>query len=269
MFERAASLLPPGSVLASYNGRSFDAPLVNARARLSGRPDPLAPHRHVDLLYPVRRAFSGIWPDCKLSSVESRLLRFERADDLPGAMAPQAWVDWLVSAKPTALMQVLEHNLWDLVSLAALDGAIGRCLSDPVAWGANPLAFGYRSKDDPQAGTEGEACDELYAYLLANQRRLLPDAAMALSGMARRRGEWGVARALWERLAATGRSDAALALAKLYEHKLFDAHAALALTRTLRAGEPHEPAHRLREVRLLSRISRQPATRHRTFEARI
>ncbi|HBG95735.1 MAG TPA: hypothetical protein DDY14_10555, partial [Chromatiaceae bacterium] len=70
-------------LLISYNGKSFDLPLLMTRFRLAGLHCPLEPLSHLDLLHPVRRAFATRWPNCRLASVEQRLLGVQRGDDLP------------------------------------------------------------------------------------------------------------------------------------------------------------------------------------------
>src|SRR5690606_31598786 len=69
--------------MVTYNGRSFDLPLVATRCRLAGASDRFSGLRHLDLLGPTRRAFARRWEDCRLTTAERRLLRFERVDDLP------------------------------------------------------------------------------------------------------------------------------------------------------------------------------------------
>jgi uncharacterized protein YprB with RNaseH-like and TPR domain len=92
MLECFASWLAPDSVLSSYNGRCYDAPLLAARYRLSRMHNPLAGLRHLDLLFPVRRRFRGVWENCRLATAERQLLGVVREDDLPGSEAPAAWL---------------------------------------------------------------------------------------------------------------------------------------------------------------------------------
>ncbi|MEO8161556.1 MAG: ribonuclease H-like domain-containing protein, partial [Arenimonas sp.] len=95
MLECFASWLQPDTVLSSYNGRCYDAPLLAARYRLSRLDNPLHGLRHVDLLFPVRRRFRGVWENCRLATAERNWLDIAREDDLPGSEAPRAWLDYL------------------------------------------------------------------------------------------------------------------------------------------------------------------------------
>ncbi|MCQ4166653.1 ribonuclease H-like domain-containing protein [Tahibacter harae] len=120
MLAEFARWIQPDSVLVSYNGRSYDAPLLAARYRLQRLPDPIKPCAHVDLLHPVRRAYRGRWENCRLATIERRLLQIVREDDLPGSEAPAAWRSWLRQGFSTNLLRVLEHNRQDVITLARL-----------------------------------------------------------------------------------------------------------------------------------------------------
>jgi len=124
MLEQARSSLVGAEVLVTFNGRSFDAPLLATRFRLGARSNPFAPLRHVDLLHPTRRLFARRWPDCRLHTVERRLLGVRRIDDLPGRDAPQAWFDWLRHGHAAGLGAVGRHNRLDLLTLAVLPAAL-------------------------------------------------------------------------------------------------------------------------------------------------
>ena len=120
MLELFASWLDPQLVLVSYNGRSYDAPLLATRFRLARLANPLNGLRHLDLLYPVRRRFRRVWENCRLATVEREWLDVVRDDDLPGSEAPRAWRDYLRGGSARDLRRVLAHNERDLLSLDTL-----------------------------------------------------------------------------------------------------------------------------------------------------
>jgi uncharacterized protein YprB with RNaseH-like and TPR domain len=120
MLAEFARWLSPERVLVSYNGRSYDAPLLATRYRLQRLSDPIRQCSHVDLLHPVRRAYRGRWENCRLATIERRLLHILREDDLPGSEAPAAWRSWLRQGLSTNLLRVLDHNRQDVVTLARL-----------------------------------------------------------------------------------------------------------------------------------------------------
>lgn len=121
MLERFAQWLSVEAFqLVSYNGRSFDGPLLRARYRLARQRDPLQQLPHHDLLHAVRRRFRREWPSCRLAEAEARLLGVQRKDDLPGALVPAAFLDTLRGGDPRPLERVRRHHFQDLVSLAGL-----------------------------------------------------------------------------------------------------------------------------------------------------
>ena len=120
MLEQLRAWIAPTSVLATYNGKSYDAPLLATRFRLERMANPLQGLRHIDLLHPVRRRWRTHWPNCRLATAERQLLGVIREDDLPGAQAPAAWLRFLRAGDPADLYRVLKHNAQDLRSLAGV-----------------------------------------------------------------------------------------------------------------------------------------------------
>lgn len=106
--------------LVTYNGKSFDVPLLKTRFTLAREPHPFDALVHADLLHATRRRLQDGWPDCRLRTAEERALAFARRDDLPGAQVPLAWERWLRHGDPTPVPRILDHNREDLLSLAAL-----------------------------------------------------------------------------------------------------------------------------------------------------
>jgi uncharacterized protein len=107
-------------VLASYNGKSYDAPLLATRFRLARMHNPLAGLDHIDLLYPTRRRYKGRWENCRLATIERQVLGIVREDDLPGSEAPAAWLHYLRGGSARNLWRVADHNRQDLASLGGL-----------------------------------------------------------------------------------------------------------------------------------------------------
>ncbi|WP_017163426.1 ribonuclease H-like domain-containing protein, partial [Xanthomonas phaseoli] len=120
MLDLFGTWLTPRTVLSSYNGRCYDAPLLKTRYRLARRGDPISALDHVDLLFPTRRRYRGTWENCKLSTIERQLLRVVREDDLPGSEAPAAWLSYLRGGSARNLRRVAEHNHQDVVTLSLL-----------------------------------------------------------------------------------------------------------------------------------------------------
>lgn len=213
--EAVRGAITGAGAMVSYNGRSFDVPLLTTRFRLCEQPDPFARLPHLDLLAPVRRAFGRVWPDCRLATAESRLLGLEREGDMPGSAAPLAWLDWLRRGDTTGLAAVLRHNRWDLFSLVGLVPVLGEAFEDPVSLGADTHAVAAHHIGHGQP-------DRALWMLRADRHRLGTAGLLELARLHRRRGEWGEACAIWETLAAAGEQAALAALAKYHEHRSRD-----------------------------------------------
>ena len=120
LLARVRERMALARVLVTFNGKSFDLPLLKARARLAGTEIPTDGLAHLDLLHVTRRLLQSGWPDCRLRTAETRALRLERADDLPGSEAPAAWRRWLERGDASLLGRVADHNRADLLALVAL-----------------------------------------------------------------------------------------------------------------------------------------------------
>ncbi len=132
MLRMFAAWLRPDHVLVSYNGRSYDRPLLSTRLRLARLQDPLAGMPHLDLLHVTRRAYRRVWQNCRLATAERELLGVVRDDDLPGSEAPAAWLGYLRGGSSHALHRVAAHNDQDLRSLMGLVAHFATFTGSPV-----------------------------------------------------------------------------------------------------------------------------------------
>ncbi len=117
-------------IAVTFNGRSFDLPLLRNRIRYNLRflPDfargvPLLHERapHLDLLMPARRLWKRRLQSCRLANLEQKVLEFVRTeDDVPGRLIPQLYIDYLRSGDARPLQRVFYHNREDIVSMVAL-----------------------------------------------------------------------------------------------------------------------------------------------------
>ncbi|WP_162488663.1 ribonuclease H-like domain-containing protein [Pseudoxanthomonas suwonensis] len=114
-----ASWARPGTVLRSYNGKCYDTPLLATRYQLARRIHLLADLRHVDLLFPARRRYRGVYENCRPATIERRMLQVVRDDDLLGSEASAVWLGYL-RGDAGLLRRVLTHNRQDVISLSWL-----------------------------------------------------------------------------------------------------------------------------------------------------
>lgn len=260
----------PGTVLVTYNGKSFDVPLLQTRFILNRLAFPLAELPHVDLLFPARRIWRYRLADLSLRSLERELLGAERERDIDSGLIPGTYFHYLRSGDVSYLPDVLAHNRYDILTLAFL-----------TLWHASLLAT-------PQGYPNLEPCDyfglgRLYyqkhevekavwcleqAWGKAEDETLKGLAGTLLSLIHKRRENWPEATNLWQamsRLPLRWALYATEELAKHYEHRARDYSQALRMVEnalaTFAFSEPehiHFPLERWekRKVRLLCKQKR-------------
>jgi uncharacterized protein len=114
-------------LIVTYNGKSFDVPVMETRWLFHRLQMPLDQVPHFDMVHPARRLWrpraASTDPDdggCRLATLERTLLGVNRVGDVGGFEIPARFFRFLRSADPRPLEAVLEHNRLDLVSLAAV-----------------------------------------------------------------------------------------------------------------------------------------------------
>ena len=120
VFKDISPLFNSKRYLISYNGKSYDLPLLKTRAvmnRLSIDFDRLI---HIDLLHLTRRVWKDSQERCDLNSVEAFQLGLRRTTDIPGWQIPQAYLNFLRTGGIHEMIAAIEHNVQDIYSLAKL-----------------------------------------------------------------------------------------------------------------------------------------------------
>ncbi|WP_058304349.1 ribonuclease H-like domain-containing protein [Gorillibacterium timonense] len=120
MLAYLSGKLAEHSHLVSYNGRSFDWPLVLNRFVMNRLKPDRSPAVHLDFLHPSRSLWKHTLPSCKLGRVEEEKLGFQRVEDVPGSLAPTLYFRYLAEKDPEIMRGVFLHNEWDILSLAGL-----------------------------------------------------------------------------------------------------------------------------------------------------
>ncbi|MCX7172870.1 MAG: ribonuclease H-like domain-containing protein [Proteobacteria bacterium] len=120
MLDALAQEVNGDDCLVTFNGKSYDLPLLATRHRLLGRANPLTGLAHLDLLHPLRRIYGKQFADCRLKTLEEQVLGHRRDKDLPGSEAPKAWLDWLKRREMTMLAEVARHNRGDVLAMVGL-----------------------------------------------------------------------------------------------------------------------------------------------------
>lgn len=217
------------TVLCTFNGRTFDAPLLKSRFLMNRLKDDCFPQAHADVLYPARRLWKLRLKQCSLSTLESALLGVCRDNDLPGALVPQTYFQYLKDGCFAPLEGILEHNRQDIVSLAQLFFFLCHQVDEPESIRQEEDLFSLARALDKQ----GDRQQAARCYRLCQNGAFGGEAGLALAASEKREGNPRAAVALLEGLLSRGDDPvrAYEALAKLYEHQLGDPEQALHYTR--------------------------------------
>jgi len=298
LLERVAAELAAAGALVSFNGKSFDAPLLETRF-LFHRLDWIGGRLpHVDVLHPARRfwktpagspeehavaqPFRAASGGCSLQTLERQIVGARRSGDIPGFQIPARYFQFVRSGDAAPLRTILEHNRLDLLTLAALTARLlhlTRTGPDGVRDAREALALGHvyasAGLDDRARGAYRRAIDRCRSPRGAYDL-LRIDALRRLAYACRRGRLFADAAECWlELLEMRGcppfiEREATAALAIHNEHRRRDLGAAKEYAlRTLEAGEAPawKAAAQHRIARLNRKLTRAQESRSLQFEA--
>ena len=254
-------------VLVTYNGKSFDWPLLQTRYRMTRVGKIWEPKAHLDLLYPARRIWRLRLKSVALTQLETHVLRFNRGRDIPSETIPQLYFDFLRGASPEGIAEVFHHNQMDLCGLAFLAQHILRILEDPENSGCGSTELFGISRLMQQRG-EPEYAERIYGMAVDGG---LPESAeqiafRELAIAAKRRRDFQLSNANWEKLLGdtTEGFRAYEQLAIYYEHHantpqraaLLSREALVKLQEVYRAGRIQSPQYMRLYKRFRHRLAR-------------
>ena len=254
MLERVGDEFLRAGAIVSFNGKSFDAPLLDTRYLFHRLEWSGARLPHIDALHPSRRFWrqsaGGFRETCSLSALEQEVLGVERRHDVAGFEIPARYFHFVRSGEAEPLAAVFEHNRLDLLSLAGLFARLLDLVregpaSAGTAWEALALGRTYA-----RAGLEAPACASLERALDLDDgirtEGVAPgvEALRALALVHRRARRHDDAARCWQRL-LEARScppsfarEANEALAIHHEHRVRDLNGAKAFAlRSLAEGK--------------------------------
>ena len=159
LLEALAELAAGAACVVTYNGKTFDLPLIETRFVLQRMQTPFADLPHVDMLHPARRLWREGEVECRLTNLERTICGHEREGDVPGFEIPSRYFHFVRSGDARPLEAVLEHNRLDILSLAMLTARASQLLDDgPSAATTAREAFGMGRLYE-RAGMIGEALE--------------------------------------------------------------------------------------------------------------
>jgi hypothetical protein len=250
-------------VMITYNGRTFDQPLLETRFRMVRQRPPFSSLEHLDLLFGARRLWNLRFDSCRLAELENQILGVERQGDLPGELIPYVYFEYVRTQEIFRLMPVFHHNAIDILTLACLTAIVPRAfhaagqsdLNGEFSHGAEMvgLARWWRQAERYEnalalfrQALEKNLSDELLFRTLwdiaALEKKLGREHAAlpVLTDLAAARNPW--------------RASALVELAKYYERRERNYPLALEMTRSALELEPSEALER-RAARLEKRLA--------------
>lgn len=244
--------LAPRTGWVTFNGRAFDLPLLETRLTLNRQRGALGQRPHLDLLMPARKLYQGRLASCSLGHIEQHVLSILRdQEDVPGALIPQMYQDYLRTRDASEMHRVIYHNAIDILSMVTLAAHLLEVFSTPLdlgEWGLEVRSRRSETKppiSDLQPPTshlqpldllrlarwhdqEGRLAEAESAYRLALKDKLDLDARreslMRFAGLLKRQERRAEAVPLWEQWASFSLDDPqpCVELAKYYEWHAVD-----------------------------------------------
>ena len=238
LLKHVANGLGKFDVLCTFNGTTFDVPLLESRFLMNRMDRGCLDLPHLDLLHMCRRLWKLRLGRCNLGRLEEVILGKPRQDDLPGSEVPQRYFTYLKTKQMSLLDDILKHNAQDIASLCVLLSHMADLYQHPekIRFSEDVYSMG-RALERTDHPEQARRC-----YRLAGKGRMGDLAGTALAHSYRRCGQREEAVQVWQEMIREGRGGVTpyVELAKYEEHVRRDYPAALKLTETamIRLSEP-------------------------------
>ena len=228
LLRHVAAGLEKFDVLCTFNGRTFDVPLLEGRFLMNRMDRSCLDLPHLDLLHMSRRLWKLRLKRCSLGRLEEAILGAPRGEDLPGSEVPQRYFTYLKTGRIELLDDILRHNAQDIASLCVLLTHMAKIYRQPeqLRFSEDVYSMG-RALEKLQRTEHARRC-----YRLASRGRMAGPASEALAHSYRRAGEREEAARVWQEMIDTRRGGIQpyVELAKYYEHIRKDFRAAVEMT---------------------------------------
>ena len=214
--------------VVTYNGKSFDIPLLQNRHIMHRIAPPFYRMEHIDLLHLARKLWRNRLSSRRLGDLEQSILHFRRTqEEVPGWLVPEIYKDYLRTGDARPLSGVFYHNAVDVLSLAGLFVHISKMLDQPLQNSMEDLDLAAIGTIFEDMGSF-EAAKEIYARCMSNA---LPEeiylrTLRRLANLFKKELRWEEAVTVWEKLSDQDLYSC-IELAKYYEHIARDPHKAI------------------------------------------
>lgn len=229
LLSHVAQDMENSSMLCTFNGATFDLPLLETRFTMQRMREQFPDRPHLDLLPVSRRVWKLRLKKCNLTSLEEAVLGMQRQDDLPGSLVPDRYFSFLKTGDFGLLEDILEHNAQDIVSLALILDRLMRLHEAPLLAQAPEDVFSLGRVYEKRGRQEkARMC-----YRAADQGTVSVLARGRMAESYRRAGAYDEAERVYAAMARDrqGGMLPLIAMAKICEHKKRDIPAAIEYTR--------------------------------------
>ncbi len=262
LLEYLRPLLEGCSGLVTFNGKTFDAQLLQTRFMMNRMRMVLEDLPHLDLLHLCRRVWGAGLCDCRLETLETSILGLPRHEDIPGWMVPQVYFQFLRGGDATQLAGVAEHNRRDILTMVGLMALLTHHLSDPLAFREpiEDLGLGRLYEDLGEPELARELTSRALDWPLPKEPRRT--GLLRLARLYKRGGEREQASRLWQGVLREfpGDLEASEELAKYLEHQVGNYRLALRLVEKTLQTARLSPGRRRNFLSRKDRLLRRLAT---------
>lgn len=229
MLEKVREQILESDLICTFNGKTFDIPLLRTRFLMNRINPDCLDLPHIDLLPIARRIYKLRLSQCRLSRIETEVLGIPRTGDLPGSEAPDRFFRFLKTGEFALLDNVLTHNEQDVASMLLL-------LSHLCAQYAQPEQISFQEDLFSMGAAlekEHHASESRRVFRLVPAGKLHSSSQLRLAASHRRDGQIEHARQIYLDMISRkeGGVEPYIALAKYYEHVECNLPQALEMTR--------------------------------------
>ena len=216
MLEAIIALAKEHGTMVTFNGKTFDLPLIESRCIMNGLRFSFSGCPQLDLLHICRRVFKLRLGRCNLATLETAVLGTEREDDLPGAQVPQRFFDYLKTGEFGLIRDVLRHNYDDVLSMPKLLSRVAEAFRAPESLSYPEDIYGV-GRTLMRGGHVRQARE---CYRILGHTKMAGHARLRLAESYKKDRDWEQTVSVCERMIAEGENGTwpYIELAKYYEH---------------------------------------------------
>jgi uncharacterized protein YprB with RNaseH-like and TPR domain len=222
--EAVSCDITPFRYIVTYNGKSFDIPILNSRHIIHGMTSPFKSVFHIDLLHLARKIWKERLPSRALGELEKEILSFQREGlDIPGWMVPDVYFDYLARGITDQIEGVLYHNRVDIISLAGIYWFLADLIFHPTNSTTNSIDKASIGALLEKLGDVDKSA-EIYEMCLSEglPRPLYLKTIHRFADIKKKNGDITGSILMFEKAADLEDFEACIEISKLFEHNLKD-----------------------------------------------